>query len=66
MDTNVVVVELTKLELQPNDVLAVKVNRQLNTEEIQQLSEAINAVLPKDVKAVIMSTEYEIEVIRKV
>lgn len=59
-----VIVEIAKLELNDGDVLAVKVHRKLNTEDIKQIADALNSALPKGVKAVIMPSEFEIEVIR--
>ena len=59
-----VIVEIAKLELNDGDVLAVKVHRKLNTEDIKQIADALNSALPKGVKAVIMPSESEIEVMR--
>jgi hypothetical protein len=58
-------VEISKLELQPNDVLVVKINRQVNTDEVKMIASALKAALPKGTRSIIMPSEYSIEVVRQ-
>jgi hypothetical protein len=63
---NTVLVEISKLELNPGDVLVIKVHDDslFKKSKIIEISNALDKALPKDVKAVIVPPQYEFQVIR--
>jgi hypothetical protein len=63
---NTVLVEISKLELNPGDVLVIKVHNDslFKKSKIIEISNALDKALPKDVKAVIVPSQYEFQVIR--
>jgi hypothetical protein len=63
---NTVLVEISKLELNPGDVLVIKVHDDslFKKSNIIEISNALDKALPKDVKAVIVPSQYEFQVIR--
>ena len=61
----VIVTEIQKLELKPDDMLIVKLDPEMSLAEIEHLKEVIEETIPEDVTGLVVWKDIEFMVVRK-
>ena len=63
MDISAVTVEVQKLTFKPGDILALRVNRMLNEEQLESLRHALENIRPDGVKIAIIDATCELQIV---
>jgi hypothetical protein len=64
MDTNVITVEVQKLDLKPGDILALRVDRSLDKTQLDAMRAGLEAIRPEGVKVVILDSACQLQIIK--
>lgn len=64
MDTNVITVEVQKLDLKPGDILALRVDRSLDKTQLDAMRAGLEAIRPEGVKVGILDSACQLQIIK--